>query len=281
MRPLVALMVCTLLIVGCKKDAENTNPTDTQSTNPTVTSGGGGGGGAGTNAETEIVSTDTNTESDKPQCNEFSGYCKGPAVNLTASPLAPDDIMYVSKFHSCNGHAFPQIDSPNSAKHYFYPIYSKENTNDLVPLYAACSGTVKMMQNDRGESELPNGLGVRGRRFHLFCDDSSTGLEYFHVNFDDSLLGTHVKAGDLLGHADTRVGGVCQHGGCSNFDIAMADGSDDAQVSLFSRMDATVLALWVARGITDVSVVTRSPGPTCTTWRTPNSDSDNWFTLTP
>lgn len=137
-----------------------------------------------------------------------------------------------------------------------------------------------MMTNDNGENPLPNGYGVRGRRFHLFCDNSSTALEYFHVNFNDSLLETHVNAGDLLGHADTRVGGTCMPDGCSDFDISMADGNDDATVSIFARMSAEVAALWAARGITDASVVTRSPAPVCSSWLSEKTDTDNWFQLT-
>ena len=207
--------------------------------------------------------------------------CSGPPASLV-NPVDPAEIHHVSKYNSCCGHAYPEQDSPNSAKHYFYPVDSLVNTNDRIHVYAACAGKVVQENRDMDSQAIP-GIGEpRGQHFHLYCDGSSTRLRYFHVNHAAALLGSHVDAGALLGTADVRcqVGTPPNPEQCSDFDVAVSDHSDEETASLFSRLTPEALAAWAPRGLTSVSQVLRTPAPTCEAYACAHEEPDT-FTLSP
>ncbi|MEO7363105.1 MAG: hypothetical protein ABI120_22420 [Gemmatimonadaceae bacterium] len=52
----------------------------------------------------------------------------------------------------------------------------------------------------------------------------------------------------------------------SNFDVAVSEGNDDKTEDYFSKLSATALAAWSARGIGAATLTTRADNPTCTSY---------------
>ena len=50
-----------------------------------------------------------------------SGATDAHPALLTANVVDPQSVNAVSLFNSCEGHSYPQSNSPNSAKNYFWP----------------------------------------------------------------------------------------------------------------------------------------------------------------
>jgi hypothetical protein len=191
----------------------------------------------------------------------------GPALLLPANVADPATVNAVSKFNSCSGHAFPQPSSPNSGKNYFWPTSSNQSTNNQLRLYAACDGTFNQNTNDTND---PSPIAAsRGPSVHLFCDNSETGLRYFHINYTGT-LGQHVRAGDFLGYAamlgtDQTPAATWQFS--SNFDVAVIEGDDSVTVDYFAALTSSAFAAWAARGLTSVTQTlnTRVPSAAVTT----------------
>jgi hypothetical protein len=122
--------------------------------------------------------------------------------SLTANVVDPNDVNQVSKFNSCEGHAYPEQNSPNSGKNYFWPNSTNFSTNTVLKEYAACDGTAGQTAQDQSADQQD-----RGRTLHLVCDNSSTRLRYFHVNFTSAVVGKHVSAIDGR-HGAGAVSGV-------------------------------------------------------------------------
>lgn len=184
-----------------------------------------------------------------------------PSIQLLANIVDPNDVNAVSAFNSCQGHAYPQPTAPNSAKNYFWPNSTNFSSTALLKEFAACDGLVDQSTQDKGADQID-----RGRTVHLFCDASSTRLKYFHVNFEPSILGKHVKAGTLIGYAATL--GVGQTPSTSwryssNFDIAVSEGSDDNTVDYFAKLSGPALAAWGARGLSAATPTTRPGNVSC------------------
>src|SRR5580698_6257924 len=57
---------------------------------------------------------------------------------LTANVVDPNDVDAVSDFNSCSGHNFPESNSPNSAKNYFWPNSTNFSTTNVLKEFAAC-----------------------------------------------------------------------------------------------------------------------------------------------
>ncbi len=195
-------------------------------------------------------------------CHSSTG--PSPLGQQLVNIVDPDSVNAISLFDSCVGHAFPQTNSPNSAKTYFWPNSTNFSTTDQLQEYAACSGTVSQAQDDVSANELD-----RGQTIHLSCDASSTSLRYFHVNFAASLVGRHVGAGDVLGTASLlgngqTVAGTWQFS--SNFDLSVSDGDDSVTVDYFTKLNASAFAAWAARGLTAVSQTMMPGGPSCGTY---------------
>jgi|SRR5579871_646488 len=202
----------------------------------------------------------------------------GPAVLLTANIVDPATVNAVSKFNSCAGHAFPDTNSANSAKNYFWPTSTNFSTTDQIRLYAACDGTTGQNSDDTAANEQD-----RGKTMHLYCDKSSTLLRYFHINMAAGILGAHVNAGDFLGFASMLGTGQTPSvtwQNSSNFDIAVADGDDNATENYFSKLSATAFAAWSARGVTSVPQTINPGNPTCASF-TSNPGSPDIVSFTP
>jgi hypothetical protein len=184
----------------------------------------------------------------------------------------PDSVNAVSLFNSCVGHAFPQPNSPNSAKNYFWPNSTNFSTNDQLRILAACAGTVRQNSSDTSPDQQD-----RGRTVHLFCDGSSTSLRYFHLNFASSLLGQHVNAGGMMGYAAMVGTGQVPPPNpawyfSSNFDIAVMNDGDSQTENYFARLSPAAFAAWNARGITSVSQTANASNQNCSSY---NSDISN------
>jgi hypothetical protein len=191
----------------------------------------------------------------------------GPALLLPANIVDPMTVNAVSQFNSCVGHAFPQPTSPNSGKNYFWPTSATSNTTDQLRLYAACDGTTSQNTNDTNDPS-PVTAG-RGLSIHLYCDNSSTGLRYFHVNVTPGLLGQHVRAGDLLGYAVMLGPGQSPAATwqfSSNFDVGVIQGDDSVTVNYFAALSGSALGAWAARGVTSVSQTVYPGNPTCASY---------------
>ena len=176
-------------------------------------------------------------------------------------------VNAVSKFNSCVGHAFPQPNSPNSGKNYFWPTSANFNSTDQLRLYAACDGTTGQ-NNDDTNDPSPSATS-RGPSIHLFCDNSSTGLRYFHINVTPGTLGQHVKAGDFLGYAvmlGTGQTPAATWPFSSNFDIAVIEGDDSVTVDYFAKLTASAFAAWAPRGLTFLSQTLFPGNPTCASY---------------
>lgn len=188
----------------------------------------------------------------------------GPAVPLTANIVDPQTVDAVSMFNSCSGHPFPENNSPNSAKNYFWPNSTNFSTTNQLQEFAACTGAIGQNSDDTNPNELD-----RGQTVHLYCDGSSTSLRYFHLNFAAGLVGQHVTAGAFLGYASMLGTGQTPSvtwQNSSNFDVAVIDGDDSRTVNYFSRLDAATFAAWNGRGVTSVAQTINPGNPTCATF---------------
>ncbi len=198
----------------------------------------------------------------------------GPPLSLPANVVDPATVNAVSKFNSCVGHAFPLQNSPNSGKNYFWPISSNQSTNDQLRLYAACDG---MITQDTDDTNDPSPIATsRGPSIHLYCDNSETGLRYFHINFPAGLIGQHVKAGDFMGDAvllgtNQTPSPIWQNS--SNFDIAVFEGDDSNTVDYFAVLSPPAFAAWATRGLTTITQTIVTPAPTCSTYNSNIGDS--------
>ena len=193
----------------------------------------------------------------------------GPAVLLTANAVDLATVNAVSKFNSCQGHPFPETDSPNSAKNYFWPNSTNFSTTSQLRLFAVCDGTTAQSSNDTSANQMD-----RGQTIHLYCDNSSTAVRYFHVNFTPGSLG-HVRAGDFLGFASLVGAGqtrASEWAGSSNFDVAVTEGSDRNTVNYFSKLNAVAFSAWAARGLSFVSQSINPGNPVCAGYNLSNAD---------
>jgi hypothetical protein len=180
---------------------------------------------------------------------------------LTANVVDPNDVNQVSKFNSCEGHAYPEQNSPNSGKNYFWPNSTNFSTNTVLKEYAACDGTAGQTAQDQSADQQD-----RGRTLHLVCDNSSTRLRYFHVNFTSAVVGKHVSAGEFLGYASMVGTGQAPSQAwnfSSNFDIAVSEGDDRTTENYFSKLSPAALSAWGARGLTSPSQAIVPGNPTC------------------
>lgn len=188
----------------------------------------------------------------------------GPAIQLSANIVDPLTVNAVSQFNACVGHAFPQPSSPNSAKNYFWPNSTNFSTTDQLPLYAACDGTVSQNSNDTNDP-----TSTRGAMFHLWCDGSSTGSRYFHVNMAAGLVGRHVRAGDALGFAAMLDTGQARSSAwqfSSNFDVAVVEKDDSATVNYFAKLTSAAFSAWASRGLTSVAQTNFVAPSTCSSY---------------
>jgi len=202
----------------------------------------------------------------------------GPSTLLSVNVVDPQDINAVSTFNSCVGHAYPQTNSPNSAKNYFWPNSTNFSTIDRLREYAACAGTTAQTPADLSPNEFD-----RGQTLHLNCDGSSTTLRYFHLNFDPGLVGHHVNAGDFMGYAALLGTGQTPYGSwqfSGNFDIAVSEQDDSRTENYFARLDATAFAAWAARGLTSISQTINAGNPTCSSYSS-NVGDPGIFVFTP
>lgn len=192
-------------------------------------------------------------------CNRVTGSSP---VQLTANVVDPLSVNAVSLFNSCVGHAYPETNSPNSGKNYFWANSTNFGTNDQLKEFAACSGTLSQNNDDTNDpAEF-----VRGWSVHLFCDNSSTSLRYFHLNVNAGLLSHHVNAGDFLGYGAMAQAGQPPSGSWQNspnIDIAVNTGDDSHTQNYFASLDAAAFAAWSVRGVSSVSQTIKAGNPTC------------------
>jgi hypothetical protein len=201
-----------------------------------------------------------------------------PSTALSANVVDPEAVDAVSMFNSCAGHAFPQTNSPNSAKNYFWPTSVNFSTNDQLREYAACDGTINQNSDDTAANEQD-----RGQTFHLSCDGGATAVRYFHLRLADGLLGQHVRAADFIGFASMVGTGQSPSAtwqNSSNFDVAVVQGNDNTTVNYFSSLTASALAAWASRGLTSVAQTVNPGSPTCQTFAS-NIGSPDILSFTP
>lgn len=197
---------------------------------------------------------------------------------LTANIVDPQSVDAVSTFNSCSGHAFPETNSPNSGKNYFWPNSTNFSTNGVLQEFAACDGTVGQNSDDTSANEQD-----RGNTVHLYCAAGSTSLRYFHITLNSGILGSHVSAGEFLGYATMLNIGQTSSGtwqNSSNFDIAVSDGNDNTTVDYFAKLDGPTFAAWSARGLTSLSQTINPGNPTCTNFDS-NPGSPDVFSFSP
>jgi hypothetical protein len=203
----------------------------------------------------------------------------GPAVSLAANIVDPQSVNAVSDFNSCSGHAFPDTNSRNSAKNYFWPNSTNFSTNGVLPEFAVCSGTAGQNSDDTAANEQD-----RGRTLHLFCEKSSTSVRYFHLMFDASTIGQHFQAGDLIGYASMVGTGQSPSNtwqNSSNFDVAVIPNGDDATTqNYFAALDAATFSAWAGRGLTSVSQTVNPGNPVCSNFLSAPGSPDI-FVFTP
>lgn len=192
------------------------------------------------------------------------GSSSGPAIALSANIVDPLTVNAISQFNSCAGHAFPLPTSPNSAKNYFWPNSTNFSTTSVLPLYAACTGTTGQNNSDTNDPS-----STRGVTMHLWCDSSSTGLRYFHINPSSGIPGRHVSAGEAIGFASMLGAGQAASTAwlfSSNFDVAVFDGDDSSTKNYFAKLSSSALGAWAARGVTSVAQTLSSGPSTCSTF---------------
>jgi hypothetical protein len=202
----------------------------------------------------------------------------GPAIQLSANIVDPLTVNAVSQFNSCVGHAFPLPSSPNSAKNYFWPTSENFSTIHQLPLYAACDGTIGQNSSDTNDP-----TSTRGATAHLWCDSSSTGLRYFHIDMSAGVLGQHVHAGDALGFAVMLDAGQARSAAwqfSSNFDIAVFEKDDSATVNYFAKLSASAFGAWASRGLTSVAATNYAGPSTCSSFNS-NVGDQGILTFTP
>ena len=203
----------------------------------------------------------------------------GPPVSLTANIVDPESVNAVSDFNSCSGHAFPDTNSPNSAKNYFWPNSTNFSTNGVLREFAVCNGTAGQNSDDTAANEQD-----RGQTLHLYCDSSSTSVRYFHLIFDAGTIGRHFTAGDFMGYAsmvgtDQTPSVTWQNS--SNFDVAVIPSGNDATTeNYFSALNAATFAAWSARGLTSVAQTINPGNPTCSAFLSAPGSPDI-FVFTP
>jgi hypothetical protein len=183
---------------------------------------------------------------------------------LTANVVDPADVDAVSDFNSCSGHNFPESNSPNSAKNYFWPNSTNFSTTNVLKEFAACPGTVGQNSDDSDPNEQD-----RGQTFHVYCDGSTTAVRYFHLAINAGVSGHHVNAGDFLGYA-VMVGTGQQPSATwqnsSNFDIAVVENGDDNTTDYFAALDGPTFAAWGTRGLTQLSQTINPGNPVCSSF---------------
>lgn len=188
----------------------------------------------------------------------------GPSILLSANVVDPDTVNAASRYNACVGHPYPQPTSPNAAKNYFWPTSTNFSTSDQLALYAGCDGTPTQTSGDTNDP-----TSVRGATMHLWCDNSSTGLRYFHIDISAGVLGRHVTAGEKLGYAVMRNPGQAQSTAwqfSSNFDVSVINGGDNATDNYFSALSASAFAAWASRGVTSVAQTIVAGAPVCTSY---------------
>jgi len=130
--------------------------------------------------------------------------------------------------------------------------------------YAACDGTISQPADDTND---PSPIATsRGQAFHLYCDNSSTGIRYQEITFTPGILGQHVRAGDVVAYADLLGNGQSPAATwqfSSNFDIGVFEGDDSVAVNYFAKLSPAALAAWAARGVTSVAQTLNPGNPTC------------------
>lgn len=196
-------------------------------------------------------------------CHNPSGP-DAPRTLLQANVVDPANVNAVSKFNSCVGHPFPQQNSPNSGKNYFWPASGYNSTKGRLPLYAACDGTITQPMDDTNDTSAV--AMSRGQAFHLTCDNSSTGVRYQELTFAPDIIGRHVAAGDTIGYADLIANGAAPAASwqfSSSFDIAVYEGSDTSTIDYFSALSTPAFSAWAARGVTSVAQTINPGNPTC------------------
>lgn len=196
-------------------------------------------------------------------CHNPASPGGGPPILLPANIADPSAINAVSQFNACVGHPFPLPSSPTSAKNYFWPTSTNFSSTDKLDVYAACDGTTGQNASDTNDP-----TSTRGATIHLWCDGSSTGLRYFHLNAAPGALGRHVSAGEKLGFAAMLGPGQAPSTAwqfSSNFDVAVFDGDDGATANYFAKLGASAFAAWGPRGVTSVAQ-TAASGGSCTSY---------------
>ncbi|HME53040.1 MAG TPA: hypothetical protein VKM55_12535 [Candidatus Lokiarchaeia archaeon] len=164
---------------------------------------------------------------------------------ITANFTDLSKIANISRFRSHAGHSY--VDAyeagQRSMKHYFQPKPAYQNSSSAIEDYAPADAIVVDIAWE-GHEMTPGKL----RGFHVdLCPLSAPEfiITIFHVNITSGLFpGEYVKAGQVIGHADTRY--------ASDFDIAIAlhlPFGETRCVSYFAVMDDSVFNVFAARGV--------------------------------
>ncbi len=185
-------------------------------------------------------------------------------------------ISNVSRFRSHAGHEY--IDSyeggERSMKHYFTPATPYKNSSSSIEIFAPADAFVANIAWE-GHEMVPGQL----RGFHLDLVPvvaPSYKITIFHANVTGGLMvGALVRAGQLLGYADTRY--------ASDFDIAidlLLPFGLSRHVSYFAVMSDEAFGAYQARGLTsrDEMIISRADADAAEGMSMPLSW--DWFGLT-
>jgi hypothetical protein len=199
-----------------------------------------------------------------------AGYSSGPPIQFSVDAIQnPAQIAKVSRLHSCLGHPYPEQNSTNSGKHYFYPASGSEDTgptivsgltapvpqagNTQIFVAAPCNGMLVITSYDaqgnsqdardtQGFTDANGNPTSRGDTYHFSCSGSQTSLRLFHLLLAPTIMVNQpILAGTVLGNADIRCTPYFP-GSCSDFDIAVSEQDDSNVVDYFSKLTAGLLS---------------------------------------
>jgi hypothetical protein len=158
-------------------------------------------------------------------------------------------IHSISRFRSAAGHSYTdRFESCRSMKHYYAPMESYRR-NNTVPIYAPATGTIVAVWADgHGAS-----IGLSNKQI-ILRPESQPAFRFwiFHTDLVSSEVaaGTHVEAGELIGHARLYYDDLGEYG--TSFDIAVTVNTPAGVqlVSYFDTMTDTLFSNYRARGVT-------------------------------
>ena len=161
-----------------------------------------------------------------------------PGDFIVVNPIDLSQVSMISTFRSCEGHDYSgfningELESGRSMKHYIVPTDEFKNTQGRLKALAPFDGTIVSIERE-----------FRGAQVWLSPQENDFNFIFFHIDLLPELaVGTEVKAGQIIGHADVR--------GANDFDIGLKRFPPFFYLdSPFNYMSAEVLEQYFDLGI--------------------------------